>query len=324
MRILHILPSAAPSAYTRELELLLAGDLHSADICSLDSWRHWLDPRPLWALADRIRAFQPDLIHAYGLSALRAARLASRQMAVIVSHPLRAGCSSRLDRWCLRNVAAIFVTGISEALCCCRAGLPAANLRVLAPGVALPPALPAHHGAPTIVCIGNLRPDKGFYDAVWAFDILHFAQRELELVLVGDGPERQRLETFAQRIGLSHRIHFRGRMSSAAAALAEALIVWIPSRTDTGVGVALEAMAAGRAVIAARWPGLAEVIRDSETGVLVEPGDKMALARQTQLLLQDPDRRQRLGAAGRSHVEQYFRPDRFAQAWHDHCGGIAA
>ena len=323
MKILHILPSLRPSAYTRELELLLAGE-HSAAICSLESWRRWLDPRPLGALADRIRAFQPDLIHAYGLSALRGARLVSRQSVVIVSHPLRAGCASGVDRWWLRNAAAMFATGTAEAQCCRRAGLPAAKLRVLAPGVALPPVLHAHDAVPTIVCVGNLRPDKGFHDAVWTFDILHFAQRRLELVLVGDGPERPRLEAFAQRIGLSHRIHFRGGAASAAAALAGASIVWIPSRADTGVGVALEAMAAGRPVIAACWPRLAEVIRDGESGFLVDPGDKMALARQTQLLLQDPDSRQRIGAAGRRQVEQHFRPEQFARAWHDHCGEIAA
>jgi glycosyltransferase involved in cell wall biosynthesis len=324
MKILHILPSRDPSAATRELHLLLANAGPSADVWTLDGWRRWLDPRPLWALAQRVRDFQPDLIHAWGLSALRAARLVSRQAVVVVSHPLRTNRVTRLDRWLLPSAAAIVVSGAAEAERCRAAGLPAAKLRLVPPGVALPPMVPTPHAAPVIACVGALRPDKGFHDAIWAFDILHFTVPDLELVLVGDGPERRRLEAFAQRIGLSHRVHFQSRQADAAAALARAWVVWIPSHQDTGVSAALEAMAAGRPVIAARWPRLAEIVTDGQTGLLAIPGDKMALARQTQRLLMDNELRLQLAASGRRHVELHCRPEHFAQGWYNHCCQLIA
>jgi glycosyltransferase involved in cell wall biosynthesis len=326
MKILHVVPDLQPSAFTRELQLLLASETATAQVCNLGTGNRWLDPWPLWSLAQRIRAFQPDVIHACGVPALRAARLSTRHAAIVVSHPLRRGHASRLDRWLLGSAAAILVTGAAEARRCRAAGLPAAKLRLVPPGVALPPMdrTLGSVSSPSIVCVGALEPDKGFHDAVWTFDILHFVDRELELFLVGEGPERPRLESFARQIGLSHRIHFLGGQAEPAAALARASIVWVPSRKDTGAGVALEAMAAGRPVIAARWPTLAEIVTDGDTGFLVDPGDKMALARQTLLLLRDAKLRQQLGAAGRRHVELQFCPERFRQAWFAHCSDLAA
>jgi glycosyltransferase involved in cell wall biosynthesis len=82
--------------------------------------------------------------------------------------------------------------------------------------------------------------------------------------------------------------------------------VWLPSRADRGATSALEAMAAGRPVVASRWPGLAEVVADGETGVLVPPGDKAALARETRLLLDDSERRRRMGEAGQRRAADRF------------------
>ena len=65
-------------------------------------------------------------------------------------------------------------------------------------------------------------------------------------------------------------------------------------------------MAAERPVVASRWPGLAEIIVDGETGFMVAPGNKGALARQTRLLLDDDDLRRRMGQAGRKRVEKSF------------------
>jgi glycosyltransferase involved in cell wall biosynthesis len=72
-------------------------------------------------------------------------------------------------------------------------------------------------------------------------------------------------------------------------------------------------MAAGRPVVASRLPGIASAVIDGATGFLVSPGDKPALARQTRLLLQDPQLCQRLGEAGRKHVAQQFLPEHFVE-----------
>jgi glycosyltransferase involved in cell wall biosynthesis len=65
-------------------------------------------------------------------------------------------------------------------------------------------------------------------------------------------------------------------------------------------------MAAGKPVVASRVAGLMDIVSDLETGILVAPGDKVGLARQTRLLLDDPKRGQLLGEAGRHRAAKFF------------------
>ncbi|HEV3258183.1 MAG TPA: glycosyltransferase, partial [Gemmataceae bacterium] len=76
--------------------------------------------------------------------------------------------------------------------------------------------------------------------------------------------------------------------------------------TAGGVNAALEAMAAGRAVVAARVTHLEEIVRDGETGFLFAPGDKVALARQVRVLLEDSGLRWRCGQAGHDRARAHF------------------
>src|SRR5207249_4111843 len=80
-------------------------------------------------------------------------------------------------------------------------------------------------------------------------------------------------------------------------------MVWVPSQRNTGVNAALEAMAAGRPVVATHMPVLAELLPPEEP--LVAPQDQGSLARQARLLLDDSDRRSRLVEAGRKHVAEH-------------------
>src|SRR5262249_36862376 len=151
------------------------------------------------------------------------------------------------------------------------------------------------HSAFRIACVGPLEPHKGFRDAIWALDILHFLYDDLHLLVIGQGSDRPRLEEFARVAGVQDRVHFLGAQAEVAALLAEADLVWVPSHAEGGVNAALEAMAAGRPVVAAQLPGLAEVVRDGETGLLFPPADRAGLARQTRRLLDDPELRCLLG-----------------------------
>jgi len=193
-----------------------------------------------------------------------------------------------------------------------------AKVRVVPPGVrALPPAKAANK--PRVVCAGALQPHKGFYEAIWAFDLLRYLYDEVELAIAGEGPQRQRLEEFADGIGQRHRIHLPGEVPDIAQLLAQAVVVWVPSLVDTGAGVALDAMAAGLPVVASRWPALAELVIDGQTGFLVEPGNKMDLARQTRRLLDDPALRRRLGEAGRRRAGEMYSSGAFVESWTRAC-----
>src|SRR5260370_273573 len=122
---------------------------------------------------------------------------------------------------------------------------------------------------------------KGLREAVWALDILRHVYDDLHLVIAGAGPDRPRVEAFARSVGAGARVHFTGPCADLGPLLARADLVWVPSLADRGRSAAAEAMGAGRPVVAARWPGLAEVVEDGVTGHLVPPDDKAALARQS-------------------------------------------
>jgi glycosyltransferase involved in cell wall biosynthesis len=333
MKILHIVPDLCSGNLQRDLLLLLDGHAdETVAVCTLGTggaelrargvsvealaWTRRLDPRPLYRLGRLVRDAQPDTVHVWGLPALRALRLAAStwQGRVVVNRPL--SCVSSLnavDRWLLRGVERILVRGPAEAARCRQAGVPGARLLVVPPGIV--PQTIAVTERSTIVCAGPLVPQTGFWDAIWTMDILHFVYDDLELVVAGTGPERSRLRRFAQRTGLGGRIHLVGEPIDRPALLAGAAVVWVPSRADTGSSIVLEAMAAGRPVVASRRPALTELVVDGETGWLVEPGDKMELAQKTRRLLDDPALRRSMGAAGQRRMEQCFSAPQFVRTW---------
>jgi glycosyltransferase involved in cell wall biosynthesis len=153
-------------------------------------------------------------------------------------------------------------------------------------------------GGKTILFIGRLTEIKGL-------DVLLKAMRELEgleLLVAGDGPCRRALESMARQSGVNAK--FLGRVSAAER---DELFdcsdgVVIPSRilpdgrTEGMPLVCLEAMMAGRPVIAARTGGLGEFIDDGENGLLFEAGDDRMLADKLNRLLNDPGLRKRISA----------------------------
>jgi glycosyltransferase involved in cell wall biosynthesis len=276
-----------------------------------------------------LREFQPDVIHTWGAGPLRLAALApgGKPRRLVASAPIQASerrrDPGRLDRWLLRRADVLVARGILEADFFFRLAL-GDKVVVVSPGVAeepetgiegdkepfavfLPPFFAAREAAVRVIaCAGAFAPLKGFRDAIWAFDILRFIYDDLRLVLIGSGPDQQRLQRFAAAMGFPEHIHFLGSQANVPALLAESDIVWVPSLADTGTNVALEAMAAGRPVVASRQGGLAEIVRHGETGFLVAPGNKAELARQTRLLLDDPDQSRRMGEAGRRRARDRF------------------
>lgn len=124
--------------------------------------------------------------------------------------------------------------------------------------------------------------------------------------IAGDGEERAALEQRARELGLGPRVRFLGRRADAPELLGACDVFVLPARRE-GLGVsALEALAAGRAVVASRVGGLAEVVIDGECGLSVPPGDPAALAHALERVLSDAVLRERLAAAGPARVASGF------------------
>src|SRR5262249_30469746 len=153
-----------------------------------------------------------------------------------------------------------------------RLGISQTKITQAAPGVALePPAIiPFPTSVPKpgrfILCVGPVEPRKGFRTAIWAFDILRYLYRDLRLVLVGQGGDLGRLQQFAASIDVSPNVEFVGPQEDVSGWLHAAEVVWVPTHTTGGTHVALEAMAAGRPVVASRVPNLVEVVADGVSG----------------------------------------------------------
>ena len=161
--------------------------------------------------------------------------------------------------------------------------------------------LPA--AGPLIGSVGRLDPVKGHDLLIRAFAKLQDPQARL--ILIGDGEKRAEYETLAQELGISDRVRFTGWREDVGDLL-EALDLFVfPSRNEGMGRAAVEAMAAGLAVVAARTGGLPEVVRDGETGLLVPPDDADALAAAIARLLARPEERMAMGEAGRKLAQNF-------------------
>jgi glycosyltransferase involved in cell wall biosynthesis len=171
------------------------------------------------------------------------------------------------------------------------------------------PDAPAH-----LLFVGRLAAVKGLPVLLEAMQGLIADHPDLRLTLVGDGPERAGLEARAE--GLRGHVDFVGYKSQAevAALLREATALVLPSFAEGLPVVLMEALAARVPVVATRIAGVAELVEDGESGLLVPPGDVGALRAALAEVLGDAEMRARMGAAGRAKVLGEFDSAREA-AW---------
>lgn len=275
------------------------------------------------------RRFQPDLVHAHwwfpgGLVGTWVASMAGVPL-ITTLH----GSDVRLARTVvgarpvfrhvLRHSAA--VTAVSNWL----AGEAGAVLPNVKPLVAPMPVdttlfTPGNtRSADRILFVGRLNAQKGVATLV---DALPAIGAPWALDIVGDGPDRASLEERARALGVAERITWHGALpQSALPHLYQRAAALVVPSIDEGLGlVAVEAQMCATPVIAANSGGLADIVRNGQTGVLVPPLDAPALARAIDELLRNPERARELGQAGRVHALATFAPEsaarRYAMLYH--------
>jgi glycosyltransferase involved in cell wall biosynthesis len=155
-----------------------------------------------------------------------------------------------------------------------------------------------------LIAVGRLKAPKDFLTLIRALAAL--ADQEYEALIVGDGPDRSEVEAEIRRLGLEDRVQLAGERSDVPELLAASDVFVLSSRSEGLPVSVLEAMAAELPIVASRVGGVAELVVDRETGILVPPGDDAALAGALGRLVKDGELRRRLGAAGRARAESSF------------------
>jgi len=165
--------------------------------------------------------------------------------------------------------------------------------------------LPELDGRRRVVFLGRLVRAKGVRLLVQAAGRLRTPH--VDVVLVGDGPERPALERLARRLGVGDRVHVTGFVPHrrVPAVLASADLLVLPSLYEELGTVLIEALQAGLPVVATRVGGIPEAVEHGVTGLLVEPGDARRLAAAIDEVLSNPDLAHRLRAGARRRAPQH-------------------
>jgi glycosyltransferase involved in cell wall biosynthesis len=174
-----------------------------------------------------------------------------------------------------------------------RLGVPRGHLRTIHNGVHLPEAAtPPLPDEPSILAMGSLAPKKGFDVLLRAFSVVRRHMPTACLTIAGDGPEAPRLRGLADSLGITDAVAFPGLVTGQAkvALFNRARVFVSSSRREPFANANLEAMAAGRPIVATRVGGNVEMVDDEASGLLVEPEDADGMAKAILRLLTDRER----------------------------------
>jgi glycosyltransferase involved in cell wall biosynthesis len=294
------------------------------------SWK--FDPAAFWRLRRYIRKLAPDIVHTWIFAANSYGRAAA--ISAGVKH-IVAGerCVDRWKVWhelaidrCLARRTERIVTnssGVRDFYA--EHGLPARKFVVIPNGIEpfVPPAnttrdellaeLDLPSDARLIGAVGRLWPQKRYKDLIWAAELLRVVRDDTYLLIVGDGPQRWRLERYRDQTQVGDRVRFLGQRDDVPRLLPHLDCFWLGSGYEGQSNAVMEAMSAGVPVVATDIPGNRDLVVPDETGYLVPLGDRAAFARQTIVLLDDTDLARRMGQAGRQRMLAEFSVDKMVQ-----------
>ena len=281
-----------------------------------------VSPLSLYRVVAIARSIKADVIHTHLSTGAWWGSMAGRLLHI----PVLAHAHALNTKTCfaLADMVAACSEGVRRHMI--GQGIPADRVRVIYNGIDLAELdrlsplpqvrrdLGITDGQPVIGVAAHLTPKKGQRYVIEATALLKHKQPDLLCYLVGEGEQRAELERLADELGVGRQVRFLGFRRDAVDLMQTMDIVILPSVAKEGLGVCLvEAGAIGKPVIGSDAPGIDEVVARDETGLLVPPGNAEALAEAIDTLIADNDRRERMGAAGRSRVLDMFTLERMVE-----------
>jgi len=161
-------------------------------------------------------------------------------------------------------------------------------------------------GSRVVVTVGRLDPQKGLTFLLQAFSELHAQHSDVHLLLVGEGSQREELQTLTSELGLNTHVHFAGWQADVPGILQSCDGQVLASLWEGMANVVLEGMAAGIPIVATAVEGVAEQIASGENGIVVEAGSASALVVGLNQLLEDSQGAQTMAARAQVIVKERF------------------
>ena len=262
------------------------------------------------------------LVHAHVYASATAASVATLGLnvpLVITEHSegsWRTWRNRQVSRWVYRRAKhVVAVSSSMRRLLLQEYGVPPQLVIVVPNAVAAssdttpgePPSLPGEwREGPVVGVVAQLKPEKGLNTFLEAAARVSPLLPNVRFLVVGDGPLRGELEASTEHLGLNQRVRFLGFRSDARALVELLDVLVVPSLSEGAPLVVLEAMAAAVPVVGSAVGGIPDQIRHEREGLLVPPGDLVALGDALLRLLRSPTYARRLGEAGRQRAAADF------------------
>lgn len=346
-QILHVISELDGYATSSQLRLLVGDQIaagQQVEIAALRarasilcSWRsggiqchhfqrRWrFDPFASWRLANFVNQRRPDLVHVWDTDAARNIALARRwagkarlAATLAVPPPGRAKFLGLFDRVVVptEELCQEYQDAIGGSV----------HIEIVPPGVS---ADLSHRYAresflqsrrlPTdaqlIVVVGPLVRNKRLDEAIWHFELVRTLNENAVMLILGDGPERQRLERYVRLVSEPAVVKFLGYCEDMPAYLSFADVVWHTGEENAISVAVLESMAAGVPVVASDVPVNRTLIEVGKTGFLAAAGSRAMFARYTLRLLEDPELAEPIGKAAAEAAERRFSTSRMIEGY---------
>jgi glycosyltransferase involved in cell wall biosynthesis len=287
-----------------------------------------MDLSAAWRLSRLLKRLKPDVVHAHDPHGVAMAGLALSMSTQLAKPPLIASRrvdfrlrGGRMSRWKYRQVDCFICASDAIRKLLVADGVPEPRAVTVHEGIDLgrveaAPAAALHeelflpHGSPIVGNVAALVPHKGQRHFIEAAALVVRQVPDARFVIAGEGELRPTLERLIREHRLEKHVLLAGFRPDALS-LHKAFDIFVMSSITEGLGTSLlDAMAAGKPIVATATGGIPEVVVDGETGTLVPPRDHQAMADAIVRLLKDPALRDRMGAAGLARARRQFSAER--------------